>query len=695
MPRMAWTSTSTNCCRSPARSASGSLRRSIDALGLFQMIDIRSLRDLIRLYYIFHAEFRRAFWVTVVLAVAGAFLMSPKYTSEARLLVKAGRENLTVPLDTGDRQTFMSPSTQRDPIVDEEKMLTGRPVLTQVARLYLAELASAPPPQSWAKQLKAKIKGAFSSVGGAFKSGFAAIGLTEERSEEDQLADLLAKRFQVSHGPGSNVMEMSFTWSDPVIAQRIMTTWVRVYLDERTEALGRKSLVAFYEAKVRDADRQIDMSKGQLRTRLEKIQGVSAQERLDALTKRVNDLRTRRSEIVAERNALQQGISYAASRARSLPRESTSEREVGASPSWLALSGQLADLKRQRADALRVFKDTAPAIKSLNDSIASLEAQLKAEDKAVQRSEKRAPNELSMSMERNQLDKSVRLQEINTLYASFDKELTELEAARRAVLLSEPELDRLEQSLSVAEKSRGLYLDSLEKARIDQALDESRINNIAQIEAPTLNVARASPNSLLMLGMALPAGAVVGLLVVYLCSLMDQRIHDGGRVEQRFGVPLWSTLKDVDTGTSEDNEFHASLYRLYGMLPRERIAQQGLTLGLTSARPGEGVSFVAQRLAQLCQAQGMAVRLNPPDGPAPAGELFIREAAGLLNNREVFVRLGQADLIALVIEARASTVPVVDNALSILRTAYRQVDGVIVNRRRFEVPPRVLRWLQR
>jgi uncharacterized protein involved in exopolysaccharide biosynthesis len=659
------------------------------------MIDIRSLRDLIRLYYIFRTEFRRALWVTVILAVGGAFLMSPKYTSEARLLVKAGRENLTVPLDSGDRATFMAPSSQRDPIVDEEKMLTGRPVLTQVARLYLAELANEPPPQSWAKQLKLKVKGAFSGVSGAFRKLLSTLGLTEERSEEDVLADALARRFVVTHGPGSNVMEMSFTWGDPAIAQRIMKTWVRVYLDERTEALGRKSLVAFYEGKVRDADQQIDISRGQLRTRLEKIQGISAQERLDALTKRVNDLRTRRSEIVAERNALQQGISYAASRARTLPRETVSEREVGASPGWMALSAQLAELQRQRADALRTFKDTAPAIKSLNDSISGLEAQLKSEDKAIQRSEKRTPNELNVSMERNQLDKSVRLQEINTLYSSFDKELGELEAARRAVLVSEPELNRMEQALSVAEKSRALYLDSLEKARIDQALDDGRINNIAQIEAPTFNPGRASPKSLLLLMMALPAGAVVGLLVVYLCSLMDQRIHDGGRVESRFGVPLWSTLKDVGAGASEDNEFHASLYRIYGMLPRERIAQQGLTLGLTSARPGEGVSFVAQRLEQLFKAQGLTVHLNPPDGPAPQGELYIREAAGLLSNREVFVRLGQADLIVLIIEARASSVPVVENALGILRTAYSKVDGVIVNRRRFEVPPRVLQWLQR
>jgi len=182
--------------------------------------------------------------------------------------------------------------------------------------------------------------------------------------------------------------------------------------------------------------------------------------------------------------------------------------------------------------------------------------------------------------------------------------------------------------------------------------------------------------------------------VVYLCAMVDQRIHDGGRFEERFGVPLWSAVKDID-GTGPDNDFHASLYRIFGTLPLERIRNEGLVLGLTSARAGEGVSFLASRLQTLLEAQGLKVRLNPDAAQAQPGEVVLLEASGLHSNRDAFVRLGQAGLIVLVVEARASTVPLVDNALGVLRTAFRKVDGVILNRRRFEVPPHVLQWLQR
>ena len=658
------------------------------------MIDIRSLRDLVRLFYIFRSEFWRAFAAVAVLAVAGAFLLPPKYTSDARLLVKPGRENMTAPIEAADRQAIYPQSTTRDPILDEEKMLTGRPVLMQVARLYLAEMSAEPKREGFVGKLKDAFGSVRQAVGGAVGKAFAAIGLAEVQSEEEAIAEKLAARFAVTHGPGSNVMELSFTWGDPVVAQRVLKSWIRVYLDERTTVLGRKTLVTFYEAKVRDSDQQIESAKSLLRTRLVSIDGTSAQERLDALTKRLNDLSTRRAEIAAERTALLNGIGYANQQVGSLAKETVSERELGNSPTFQALSTQLADLKRQRADALRIFKDTAPTIVALNESIATLEAQLKTEDRVLQRSERRTPNELNTVMARNQLEKSMRLRELDALHTAFDKEATQLETVRRKVLETEPELARLEQALSVAEKSRALYLDSLEKARIDQALDDNRINNIAQIQEASLNPSRSSPKSLLLLILALPAGGIVGLAVVYLCAMFDQRIHDGGRFEERFGVPLWSAVKDID-GSGPDNDFHASLYRIYGTLPLERIQREGLVLGLSSARSGEGVSFLIERLQTLLQAQGLAVRVNAQPAVAAPGEVVLLEASGLHSNRDAFVRLSQAHLIVLVVEARASTVPVVENALGVLRTAFRKVDGVILNRRRFEVPPHVLRWLQR
>jgi hypothetical protein len=374
--------------------------------------------------------------------------------------------------------------------------------------------------------------------------------------------------------------------------------------------------------------------------------------------------------------------------------EVVSEREVGLSPSYLALSAQLADLKRQRTDALRVYKDGAPVLNSLNESIAAVEAQLKSEERNTQRAERRSPNELGVLMERNRLEKSLRLQELRSMIASYERELETLGTARRQVLNQEPELARLEQALQVAERSRLLYLDSLEKARIDQALDDNRINNIAVVQQASFSPSRSSPKSLLLLMLALPAGGMVGLLAMYLSALMDQRIHDGGRMQTRFGVPLWSSIKDVKPG-EEDNEFHASLLRVVGTLPMDQIREKGLTLGLASSRKGEGVSFLIMHLVLQLKAMGLTVRVNPETMQRHPGEVILLNGSNMMASQSAFMRLREADLIVLVVEARTSLVPAVENALGMLRTAFRRVDGIILNRRRYEVPAKVMRFLQR
>jgi hypothetical protein len=52
-------------------------------------------------------------------------------------------------------------------------------------------------------------------------------------------------------------------------------------------------------------------------------------------------------------------------------------------------------------------------------------------------------------------------------------------------------------------------------------------------------------------------------------------------------------------------------------------------------------------------------------------------------------------MIALVIEAKNSTVPMIQHALGTLNTAFGKVDGIILNRRQFEVPSHILNKIRR
>ena len=164
--------------------------------------------------------------------------------------------------------------------------------------------------------------------------------------------------------------------------------------------------------------------------------------------------------------------------------------------------------------------------------------------------------------------------------------------------------------------------------------------------------------------------------------------------ERNYALYVDSLEKSRSNSTAESsNAFTASIYRLYGLLPYARIEEKGLTLGLTSARHGEGVTFIIEQLRRLLEENGVRVRIGGE--PAQPGEVVLLDAPALLDSREAFIALRRADLIALVVEAQKSTVPVVEHALTILTTAFGKVDGIIINRRRFEVPSKVLQTIAR
>ena len=659
------------------------------------MINIRSFRDLLRLLFIFKREVKITVWVTFIIIVLGAFLLPNRFESTALLLVKPGRDTSTLPIEIADRQAVVIPSAMRDPIIDEERILTGRPIVRLVAEKYLDDVSHQPQPTGVMTTLKNALKGTLQSLSDIGSGGLQMLGLVEKQTPVERLATQLSKNFSVTHAPGSSVMEVSFTWGDPEVAQKIVKSWIEEYELERTSTLGRKSLYSFYETEAAATQARILDYQRQIEKILNTLGAVSIDERLSDIARNLNNLKSEHLNTTRAVASTQSGLDTIQAQLNSMKKEISIGRQMSLNPDRQDLAQRINAKLIERQEMLRTFKESAPPVKALDAAIANLQALLKSENAVVQRSENLAPNPVFTRLQNSFADQQASLSRLKTQAAQQAVQLAKLEQERRDALALEPELSRLQRELAAAEKSFALYSDSTEKARIDRELDKSRISNIAVIEQATFNPNRVFPKSLLMLFLAVPISLAAGLLALYFFYLMDQRIHDGDHIEERFGVKVWTTLQDLsDKQPQRQSAFIASMYRLYGVLPLEQVAERGLSIGLTSARKGEGVSFVIEHLRKLLEERGHHVRINGT-GPAAPGEILLLDASGFFSNQEAFVILRQADLIALIVEAEKTTVPILQNALNTLNTAFKRVDGIIINRRRFDIPEKVLNVLAR
>ncbi|KQQ57240.1 lipopolysaccharide biosynthesis protein [Pseudomonas sp. Leaf127] len=658
------------------------------------MINIRSFRDLLRLFFIFRREVQTTVLVTFVIVVLGAFLLPNRYESTALLLVKPGRDSSTVPIELSNRQSIVLPSALRDPLLDEERMLTGRPITRTVAEKYLAEMSKAREEAGFMGSVKNLLKDSVYAVFDTVHRLFELIGLAERRSAAERLAENLEKGFKVRHEPGSSVMELTFTWDDPAVAQDVLRNWIEEYQLQRTKTLGRVSLYTFFDTEVKETGANIIVYKKQIQTYLNQLGAVSISQRLADTSQGLNDLRTERNNTIRAIASTKAGLETLKKQLASQPKTVSAGRELTLNPNRQDLQNRINAKEVERQELRRTFFDTAPPIRAISEEIDNIKKLLKEQETTVQRSESITPNPIYNRMQNVYADQQTSYARLLTQLTEQDTQLAQLEKDRLQALSLEPELSRLQSELDAAEKSYALYSDSLEKARIDRELDNSQISNIALIEEATLNPSRVFPKSMLMLLLALPLSLLVGLLALYFFYLLDQRIHDGDKIESRFGVPVWTSLPDLERAQERSAAFTSHLHRVYGILPLQQVAERGLAIGFTSEHPGEGVKFVIARLKNVLVEHGHRVRTEGA-GPASPGEIVLIDASGLYGNDQPFVLLREADLIVLVVRAQQTTVPMLEDALTTLNTAFKRVDGIILNRRRFEVPEKVLRFIKR
>ncbi|MBP0950545.1 exopolysaccharide transport family protein [Pseudomonas alliivorans] len=658
------------------------------------MINIRSFRDLLRLLFIFRREVKITVIATFVVVLLGALLLPNRYESTALLLVKPGRDSSTVPIELSNRQAIVVPSALRDPLLDEERMLTGRPIMRKVSEKYLAELSRAEPESGVLASIKNGLKGIVGAVVDAGRSVLQFIGLVEKRTQAERMAEDLEKNFKVRHEPGSSVMELTFTWNDPTTAQTVLRTWIEEYQLQRTKTLGRVSLYTFYESEVKNTGDNIISYKKQIQNYLNQLSAVSISQRLADTSQGLNDLRTERNNTTRAIASTKAGLDLLKKQLAAQPKTVSAGRELTLNPNRQDLQNRINGKEVERQELLRSFKEQAPPIRAVNEEINNLKKLLNEQDATVQRSESITPNPIYNRMQNVYADQQTSFARLQTQLAQQNAQIAQLEADRQQALNLEPELSRLQNELDAAEKSYALYTDSLEKARIDRELDNSQISNIATIEEATYNPSRVFPKSLLMVLLAFPLSLVVGALALYFFYLLDQRIHDGDKIESTFKVPVWTTLPDLEHAQERSAAFISNLHRVYGILPLDQVDEKGLTLGFTSVKAGAGVSFVIERLAALLIEQGHQVRTENR-APARPGEIVLINASGVSTNQEAFVLLRNADLILLVVRAKDTTVPMLEDTLHNLNTAFKKVDGVIINRRRFEVPENVLKFLKR
>lgn len=562
--------------------------------------------DIGRLFgAIWRDKFKILIGALVLTALTFAILstVTPKYESDARVLIESSESIYTRPKDAAGGDSDAALLDQQG-VASQVQILTSSDLLLQVAKkLKLEERPEFDPTRSMS----------------AFKSGLVALGLVADPSlvsSDQRVLDNVRERLQVFAVENSRVIIIRFRSRDKDLAAAFPNTLSEAYLDlEAKSQLDSTGKAASYLAdeikdlqdSVREAEAAVADYRNASDLQLGQNKSVLATQQLAEMSTELSRVRADRSTAEARASSVRSALDRGAS-LDSIP-------AVMQSPLIARLREKQIELNSQIADLSTTLLSGHPKIQALQSQLNDLSSRIRDEARKVLAS---LENEVEIARSREQ---------------ELTKSLNQLKAASATANEREVKLRSLERE---ADAQRGLLESYLVRYREAQSRDEGEY---APAKARLISRAivpgePAFPRMLPLLG----AAFFVSLLVMMLVSLMRElfsgrafvEAHPVAAVRRREVVAVEEETVVDDDGVAVP--VPAAAVSVAGGFPdepenEEASLQPAAENGAAVANDNFGVSTLAQTLIE--EGADRAIVVSPEgDGGAAASVELTRILAG-------------------------------------------------------------------
>jgi polysaccharide biosynthesis protein PslE len=475
-----------------------------------------SQTTLLEILTVFFRDSRRigvVFLLCLAVTVVVSFLPSKKYTSDAALLLRLGREYVYTP-EVGDPNAATPVAYDRDQIlVAEAKILTSREITSAVldtmgATEIYPKLASLAPDQQKSAAL-----------------------LSLERSLD---AELLK---------GSNLMQISFTHTQPETAARVLEQVVDAYLKRRS-VIFASAAYGTAEADFVARAMQLNSAEAKL-AKLKSERGIRAfgEEQTLLLAQR-NALEIRQADTVFALAQAKGRASALSSSMNTVSSDVTLSSETQRSDAVENARKLLLDLTLKERDLSAKFLDGNLGLQDVRADIARTRefiADLEANPIRTVRTGRSPTRDLVESdllrtvADRQQAQAGERV--LSAQRAAVERRLTAFAATER-------ELASMEREVRFAEVNYDAAAKRLRDEQATEDLDRKRRSNVSIVQAPVVPLQGKSLQPVILLvGGFLSLCAA--LLAAFVTALMRDTFLTPDQAERHLGLPMLAAIPEA------------------------------------------------------------------------------------------------------------------------------------------------------
>jgi uncharacterized protein involved in exopolysaccharide biosynthesis len=386
-------------------------------------------------------------------------------------------------------------------------------------------------------------------TGGGGRDWFHFLRLGEGNAERvERAARRLAKKLEVEPVKKTNLIAVSYAADDPQVAAKVLQAVANAYLEKHMEVHRPSGEFHFFEQQTGESRRQLDESQRKLLYFTSGHGVVAAAQQRDLALQKLSEVDSNYRQTRIDLAETQQRVWELADLIAKLPERTTTQVHTADNPDLLkALKSSLLDLQLKRTQLLTKFEPSHRLVQEVDQQIAQNEAMIAAENALPLRDET-TDKDVHYEWAKSELQQAqVQLKALQAREAATSAQETAYRTMAQQLGEDAVTQDDLLSTEKAAQDNYLLYVKKQDEARMDDALDERGIVNVAIAEHP---VAPALPvwSAWMVLAIGLAAAGAAGTGAAFAGDYLDPAFRTPDDVLAYLNSPVLASLPQSSRG---------------------------------------------------------------------------------------------------------------------------------------------------
>jgi uncharacterized protein involved in exopolysaccharide biosynthesis len=366
---------------------------------------------------------------------------------------------------------------------------------------------------------------------------------TTAAAQVAEMVALLRENLVVEPLKKTTLIRVVYRSPDPELSATVLQQLATLYLAKHLEVHRPKGAHTFFAQQTDRFEGELEAARGRLTEFVQDENVVSATVEQTAALERLGALQAAHAAVTADIADAGRRLATLEAEAKSTPaRQVTQISNVGNVETLRNLNQQILTLDITRNEMLQKFTPTYPPVMRIDEQLTQLRAALAEVERTPLRDETTDQNPTSNWLQTELARVRSERAGLVGKSAEIQRSIAEHTALARRLEGQSLRQDELKRQVKSAEDTFDLYARKQEEARVSDALDTTRIANVAVAEpasTPQAPIARRRP---LIALLALFAAVIAGIGGGYVMHLMTPRFHTPDDVVGILGVPVLGSV---------------------------------------------------------------------------------------------------------------------------------------------------------